>query len=90
MVNLAINGGVSSKNMLSYLMKYQQQISDVFGYRSESDLSLCVGNLAHTKGKAAGSARMGTQQSQRTINFAKVPHFDLFSSLYNRAPTGTW
>uniref|UniRef100_A0A8C1RPQ4 non-specific serine/threonine protein kinase n=1 Tax=Cyprinus carpio TaxID=7962 RepID=A0A8C1RPQ4_CYPCA len=30
-----------------------------------------TGNLAHTKGKAAGSARMGTQQSQRTINFAK-------------------
>ncbi|XP_043081650.1 myosin-IIIa isoform X2 [Puntigrus tetrazona] len=30
-----------------------------------------TGNLAHTKGKAASSARMGTQQSQRTINFAK-------------------
>ncbi|XP_048030659.1 LOW QUALITY PROTEIN: myosin-IIIa [Megalobrama amblycephala] len=30
-----------------------------------------TGNLAHTKGKAMGSARMGTQQSQRTINFAK-------------------
>uniref|UniRef100_A0A8C1BU69 non-specific serine/threonine protein kinase n=1 Tax=Cyprinus carpio carpio TaxID=630221 RepID=A0A8C1BU69_CYPCA len=30
-----------------------------------------TGNLAHTKGKAAGSARIGTQQSQRTINFAK-------------------
>uniref|UniRef100_A0A8C1RP33 non-specific serine/threonine protein kinase n=1 Tax=Cyprinus carpio TaxID=7962 RepID=A0A8C1RP33_CYPCA len=44
-----------------------------------------TGNLAHTKGKAAGSARMGTQQSQRTINFAKVPHFDLFSSLYYRS-----
>lgn len=54
------------------------------------DLSLCAGNLAHTKGKVAGSARMGTQQSQRTINFAKVPHFDLFSSLYYRAPKGTW
>uniref|UniRef100_A0A672JZ14 non-specific serine/threonine protein kinase n=1 Tax=Sinocyclocheilus grahami TaxID=75366 RepID=A0A672JZ14_SINGR len=34
-----------------------------------------TGNLAHTKGKAAGSARMGTQQSQRTINFAKVRCF---------------
>uniref|UniRef100_A0A672NH23 non-specific serine/threonine protein kinase n=1 Tax=Sinocyclocheilus grahami TaxID=75366 RepID=A0A672NH23_SINGR len=44
-----------------------------------------TGNLAHTKGKAAGSACMGTQQSQGTINFAKVPHFDLFSSLYYRA-----
>ncbi|KTG05783.1 hypothetical protein cypCar_00007412 [Cyprinus carpio] len=31
-----------------------------------------TGNLAHTKGKAAGSARIGTQQSQRTINFAKA------------------
>ncbi|XP_059380324.1 myosin-IIIa isoform X2 [Carassius carassius] len=31
-----------------------------------------TGNLAHTKGKAAGSAHMGTQQSQRTINFAKA------------------
>ncbi|KAK9953574.1 hypothetical protein ABG768_017558 [Culter alburnus] len=30
-----------------------------------------TGNLAHTKGKAMGSARMGTQHSQRTINFAK-------------------
>uniref|UniRef100_A0A8C1K6K0 non-specific serine/threonine protein kinase n=1 Tax=Cyprinus carpio TaxID=7962 RepID=A0A8C1K6K0_CYPCA len=30
-----------------------------------------TGNLAHTKGKAASSARMGTQQSQSTINFDK-------------------
>uniref|UniRef100_A0A671RKA5 non-specific serine/threonine protein kinase n=1 Tax=Sinocyclocheilus anshuiensis TaxID=1608454 RepID=A0A671RKA5_9TELE len=44
-----------------------------------------TGNLAHTKGKAAGSARMGTQQSQRTINFAKVRCFAHFSSLYYRS-----
>uniref|UniRef100_A0A9J8A1T0 non-specific serine/threonine protein kinase n=1 Tax=Cyprinus carpio carpio TaxID=630221 RepID=A0A9J8A1T0_CYPCA len=34
-----------------------------------------TGNLAHTKGKAASSARMGTQQSQSTINFDKVRCF---------------
>ncbi|XP_073686537.1 myosin-IIIa isoform X2 [Garra rufa] len=37
-----------------------------------------TGNLAHTKGKAA---RMGTQQSQRTINFAKLEGLMLFSSV---------
>ncbi|XP_067291674.1 myosin-IIIa [Pseudorasbora parva] len=36
-----------------------------------------TGNLAHTKGKAAGSAHMGTQQSQRTINFAKSSSWKL-------------
>ncbi|XP_056105837.1 myosin-IIIa isoform X3 [Rhinichthys klamathensis goyatoka] len=40
-----------------------------------------TGNLAHTKGKAAGSARMGTQQSQRTINFAKLEGLMLFSTV---------
>ncbi|XP_016131586.1 myosin-IIIa-like [Sinocyclocheilus grahami] len=38
-----------------------------------------TGNLAHTKGKAAGSACMGTQQSQGTINFAKLEGLMLFS-----------
>ncbi|NP_001349341.1 myosin-IIIa isoform 2 [Danio rerio] len=37
-----------------------------------------TGNLAHTKGKAVGSARMGTQQSQR---FAKLDCLLLFSSV---------
>ncbi|XP_077100295.1 myosin-IIIa isoform X2 [Siphateles boraxobius] len=40
-----------------------------------------TGNLAHTKGKAAGSARMGTQLSQRTINFAKLEGLMLFSTV---------
>ncbi|XP_067234001.1 myosin-IIIa isoform X1 [Chanodichthys erythropterus] len=40
-----------------------------------------TGNLAHTKGKAMGSARMGTQHSQRTINFAKLEGLMLFSSV---------
>ncbi|XP_039522396.1 myosin-IIIa [Pimephales promelas] len=40
-----------------------------------------TGNLAHTKGKATGSARMGTQQSQRTINFAKLEGLMLFSTV---------
>ncbi|XP_073669275.1 myosin-IIIa [Paramisgurnus dabryanus] len=31
-----------------------------------------TGNLAHTKGKTAGSARMGTNSSQRTSSFAKL------------------
>ncbi|KAA0704947.1 Myosin-IIIa [Triplophysa tibetana] len=31
-----------------------------------------TGNLAHTKGKSAGTARMGTKSSQRTMNFAKA------------------
>nr|XP_055038239.1 myosin-IIIa isoform X2 [Misgurnus anguillicaudatus] len=31
-----------------------------------------TGNLAHTKGKTAGSARMGTNSSQRTTNSAKL------------------
>ncbi|XP_059380323.1 myosin-IIIa isoform X1 [Carassius carassius] len=40
-----------------------------------------TGNLAHTKGKAAGSAHMGTQQSQRTINFAKLEGLMFFSTV---------
>ncbi|TRY58515.1 hypothetical protein DNTS_004926 [Danionella cerebrum] len=31
-----------------------------------------TGNLAHTKGKAVGSARTGTRHSQRTLTFAKA------------------
>uniref|UniRef100_A0AAR2L6L0 non-specific serine/threonine protein kinase n=1 Tax=Pygocentrus nattereri TaxID=42514 RepID=A0AAR2L6L0_PYGNA len=30
-----------------------------------------TGNLAHTKGKTSGTARLGTRTPQRTINFAK-------------------
>ncbi|XP_059391033.1 myosin-IIIa-like isoform X3 [Carassius carassius] len=40
-----------------------------------------TGNLAHTKGKAASSARMCTQQSQPTINFAKLEGLMLFSTV---------
>lgn len=81
MVNLEINGRLSLNNV-TYLIKYQQQITNVRAGIISPDLSLCAGNLAHTKGKAMGSARMGTQQSQRTINFAKVPCFFLFFALF--------
>ncbi|XP_072534788.1 myosin-IIIa [Salminus brasiliensis] len=40
-----------------------------------------TGNLAHTKGKTSGSARLGTRTPQRTINFAKMGVLVLFSSL---------
>uniref|UniRef100_A0A3B1J5B6 non-specific serine/threonine protein kinase n=1 Tax=Astyanax mexicanus TaxID=7994 RepID=A0A3B1J5B6_ASTMX len=34
-----------------------------------------TGNLAHTKGKTSGTARLGTHTPQRTINFAKAEYF---------------
>ncbi|XP_036437759.1 myosin-IIIa [Colossoma macropomum] len=40
-----------------------------------------TGNLAHTKGKTSGTARLGTRTPQRTINFAKMGVLMLFSSL---------
>ncbi|KAI4886958.1 hypothetical protein NFI96_032432, partial [Prochilodus magdalenae] len=40
-----------------------------------------TGNLAHTKGKTSGTARLGTRTPQRTINFTKMGVLMLFSSL---------
>ncbi|XP_051542770.1 myosin-IIIa-like [Myxocyprinus asiaticus] len=40
-----------------------------------------TGNLAHTKGKAVGSARMGTYPSERNKNFAKLDMFMLFNTV---------